>query len=153
MTTNAKQKIPWLTWTGVPEILINNLWMTRNLYHAEVYAFCILPDHMHVVLRPGEKGLSRFIQSFKSHSMKNINMLRPPVAESRDSPLQADPISFPLSWQKGFHDEKIETDDQRENVLAYVRCNAWRHGLVNNPNDWSWSSVHFSRMIDPVEIW
>ena len=56
VTTNAKQKIPWLTWTGVPEILINNLWMTRNLYHAEVYAFCILPDHMHVVLRPGEKG-------------------------------------------------------------------------------------------------
>jgi len=56
-------------------------------------------------------------------------------------------------WQKGFHDERIESSQQMENALAYVRCNAWRHGLVDDPEDWPWSSLHFPSIVDPVEIW
>ncbi|MFA7682017.1 MAG: transposase [Candidatus Peribacteraceae bacterium] len=72
VTTNTKNKLPWCTWPGVPEILIDNLVMTRNLQKAELFAFCILPDHMHLVLRPGPDGLSAFMHSFKRNSSKDI---------------------------------------------------------------------------------
>lgn len=145
VTTNAKQKIPWLTWSGIPEILMDNLWMTRNVYRAEVFAFCILPDHMHIVLRPGERGLSRFMHSFKRNAIKDVRRFC--SGRSLSSATKT------IAWQKSYYDEQIETDDQRENALAYVRCNAWRHRLVDDPKDWAWSSIHFPAIVDSVEIW
>ena len=166
VTTNAKQKIPWLTWKNVPETLIDKLHMTRNMQKAAIYAFCILPNHMHIIVRPGEKGLSAFMHSFKRNAMKDIRSFR--SGRSRSSaterrtdivqimhkpPLRNGESPIVLEWQKGFHDERIESADQLENTLAYVRCNAWRHGLVEAPQDWPWSSIHFPFIVDPVEIW
>lgn len=145
VTTNARGKIPWLTWQGVPEILMDNLWMTRNIHGAEVYAFCVLPDHMHVVMKPGERGLSRFMHSFKRNAMRDLRSFR--SGRSLSSAMET------IAWQKSFHDEKIETDSQRENVLAYVRCNAWKHGFVQDPNDWRWSSLKYPHLINAVQIW
>ncbi|MBM3227272.1 hypothetical protein FJZ27_00185 [Candidatus Peribacteria bacterium] len=89
ITTNAYGKIPWLTRPGIPEVVIDHLRMTRNVQQAKVYAFCILPDHMHIIVRPGVKGLSAFMQSFKRNSSWHIQMLhRPSVAEIHESPLR-----------------------------------------------------------------
>src|SRR4051812_20492067 len=46
VTTNVRGKVPWLTFPGAPEIIIDNLIMTKHLHQARLYAFCILPDHM-----------------------------------------------------------------------------------------------------------
>lgn len=73
VTTNAKGRVPWLMLPGVPEILIQDLLLTRNIYGARVYAFCVLSNHMHVVVNPGERGLSRFIQSFKTNAVRRIH--------------------------------------------------------------------------------
>ncbi len=75
VTTNAAKKNPWLTMDGVPNVIIDNLMMTRNVHRAQVHAFCILPDHMHIILTPGEKGLSSFIHSFKRNSSKDIRSI------------------------------------------------------------------------------
>jgi REP element-mobilizing transposase RayT len=62
----------WCTLPNAPEIIIDNVCMTRNMHGARVHAFCFLPDHMHIVVVPGEKGLSRFLQSLKSNAIKDI---------------------------------------------------------------------------------
>lgn len=158
-TTNAKDRIPWCTLPGIPEILIDNLCMTRSLHGAELFAFCILPDHMHIVVRPGPKGLSRFMQSFKSNSMLDVRRLLglSPAAGSRDSRLRYQPESLPpydeIFWQAGFHDERLRNNTQRGNALVYVKHNAFRHGLVPEPVDWPWTSLHFSERIDKPEPW
>ncbi len=72
VTTNAKGRSAWCILPGVAQIMIDNLFTTRNLCRARVYAFNILPDHVHVILWPGEGGLSRFMHSFKRNSSKDI---------------------------------------------------------------------------------
>jgi len=72
VTTNAKKHVPWCTSGQIPPIILDNLFMTRNLYDAKVYAFCILPDHMHIIVNPGDKGLSQFMHSFKRNAMRDI---------------------------------------------------------------------------------
>ena len=95
ITTNARGKIPWCTLGDIPRIILDNLIMTRNLYSAELYAFCILPDHVHVIMSPGEKGLSAFVHSWKRNTMRDVRRLFPaiefgdnhvcPAAEDRDN--------------------------------------------------------------------
>jgi REP element-mobilizing transposase RayT len=156
ITTNAKGKIPWCTAPGVPEILIDNLIMTRNMSGAKVYAFCILLNHVHIVVSPGEKGLSKFMQSFKCQSARDINLLhasKQSVIRSGDPRVSAPENEATIQWQKGFFDEIIQDSEQRSNALTYVQYNAWRHGLTDEPDGWPWSSLRFQQWIDPTEIW
>ncbi len=156
ITTNTKGKVPWLVSQNIPEILIDNLIMTKNLHKAELYAFCILPNHMHILLKPGELGLSAFMHSFKRNSSWHVrNILNPtkvvhelhPAAEVHEPPLRED-----IGWQKGFHDERIRDARQRTNALTYIQYNAWKHGMRSYPENWPWSSLHFQHLIDPTNI-
>jgi REP element-mobilizing transposase RayT len=150
VTTNTKGNVSWCTWPGIPELLIDNLIMTRNIRGARLYAFCILPDHVHIVMSLGEKGLSAFMHSFKRNAMRDVRALRNKhtlrSGRSRSSATEV------IAWQKSFHDERIRDAEQQSNALAYVQYNAWRHGLTGEPNGWPWSSLHFPYLLSPVEI-
>ena len=149
ITTNAHGKIPWCTWPGIPEILINNLVTTKKLYGVTLSAFCILPDHMHIILWPGEKGLSKFMQSFKSNSSKEITLrIVPQLGRGVPATEKGN-----IRWQNGFHDERLRNAEQRTNALRYVTLNPVKHGLVESIKDWPWTSLHFEHLLDPSEIW
>ncbi|MBU2213301.1 transposase [Patescibacteria group bacterium] len=148
ITTNTQNGVPWCTWKGIPEILMNNLGATRNLYNGKIYAFCILPSHMHILLNPGEKGVSAFMQSFKSNSSKDVRSMLPPTQQRRRVAATLNDIH----WQKGFYDEIIEDNRQRDNAYDYIVYNPIRHSLVQNINHWPWSSIHFPYMLDTMEI-
>jgi REP element-mobilizing transposase RayT len=132
VTTNAKERVPWCTHKDIPNILIDNLCMTRSLQKAELFAFCILPNHMHIIVRPGEKGLSAFMHSFKRNAMRDIRSSLPRSGRSRSSATETDAFVDCPHWQKGFHDERIRDDAQRSDALSYVTCNAFKHGLVDD---------------------
>ncbi|MBU0458575.1 transposase [Patescibacteria group bacterium] len=72
ITTNTKNGVPWLTLPEVPQILIDNLVMTKNLKKTKIFAFNILPTHMHIILSVMEKRLSEFMHSFKRNAMRDI---------------------------------------------------------------------------------
>jgi REP element-mobilizing transposase RayT len=95
ITICAKNRIPWCTRKGVPEIIIDNLVMTRNIHGATLYAFCILPDHVHVIVKPRRGGLSNFMCSFKSNASRDARRLmglhRPPVGAPPEARLAAVP--------------------------------------------------------------
>jgi len=150
ITTNAHGKIPWCIWPGVPEILIDNLVMTRNLHQAKLCAFCIMPDHVHLILYPGEKGLAKFMKSWKQNSSRDIGILYPRSSDSRVA--APDQIQF-SGWQKGYYDELINDTRQRTAAMNYVMFNPLKHHLVENMDHWPWTSYHFQELVDPLDDW
>ncbi len=72
ITTNAEEGVQWCTLPGIPEMLIDNLIATKNLHGALIHAFCILDDHMHIILTAGQKGVSNFMHSFKRNSSRDV---------------------------------------------------------------------------------
>lgn len=163
-------------------MIIDNLVMTRNIQHAELYAFCILPNHLHIVLSPGEKGLSAFTHSFKRNTMRDIRRILPTnevfpfsVAEVRNfrgseeyyiygkprnrgrngssATVEDGMIETKARWQRSFHDERIRNLAQCSAALAYVQGNAMKHGLTDDLLSWPWTSLHFPELLDPMEIW
>ncbi len=172
VTTNARGRMPWCTIPGVPEIIIDNLRMTRHLYGAKIHAFCILPDHVHMIVIPGTRGLSDFVHSFKRNSSWQIRrslsaaeVHEPPLRATNTMYMREDSRIFATEtgdaptgdieftgWQKGFHDERIRDDRQKDAAFVYVRGNAAHHGLVSDPADWQWSSLHFFEVVDALEF-
>ncbi len=148
VTTNAKRRVPWLTMPGVPEVLIWNLAFERDLFGARLYAFNILPNHMHIILNPGERGISKFMQSFKTNSMKKIRYF----LSSDEHVLVAKEIITidHIRWQHSFHLRALTGDRAITAALAYVQHNAVHHHLVDDTTNWPWSSVHYPHLVDPM---
>ncbi|MEK7137131.1 MAG: transposase [Patescibacteria group bacterium] len=180
LTITSQQRSAWCTLPGIPEILIDNLCMTRNLHKAELLSFCILPDHMHIIMQMGEKGLSAFVHSFKRNSSKDVRYAaigecdRFDAGGARSAGNRTRAAGHPhfvdnqnrsrgsvtaataqeqanaefTGWQRGFHDEWIRDEKQFIAAFQYVEENALKHELVENLEDWKWSSLHFPRLID-----
>lgn len=179
ITTNAAGRVPWCTMEGVPEMLIDNLCMSRSVHSVQLHAFCILPDHVHIIVSVGEKGVSGFMHSFKRNSSKDLHALFPAsrsaasfpphisrsaasftralhvgtagVGEPRLRDLKIDPTL--MRWQNGFYDELIRDGRQRSAALSYVHGNAVKHGLVTEILEWPWTSLHYQNRLDSMEVW
>jgi REP-associated tyrosine transposase len=89
--------------------------------HAEktgvpVYAYCFMPDHVHLVVEPSaECDLVTFVGQFKNLAQRAAWTLGVEGA----------------FWQKGFFDHFLRREEQLERVVAYVVENPVRRGLVN----------------------
>ncbi len=140
ITNKTENNVPWCTCDGIPNILIKNLFETKAIYKAGIHAFCILPNHIHLILTTSHRGLSRFMQSFKSNSAKEIRAMSSRYASR-------------FRWQSGFYDEWIRDERQLSAAIAYVQGNGMKHGLAREIEEWPWSSLHYQELMDPLDIW
>jgi len=46
-------------------------------------------------------------------------------------------------WQRRFYDFNVWTERKRIEKLRYMHRNPVKRGLVENPEDWQWSSFRF----------
>jgi REP element-mobilizing transposase RayT len=100
--------------------------LVRNaLFHFEeqryrLFAWCIMPNHVHVVARffPGN-SLSAVLHSWKSYTAKRAKDL-----------LEIDG----RFWQREYYDHLLDTEAEFERAVAYVVANPQKAGLQN----WSW---------------
>lgn len=92
----------------------------------EVWAWCLMPDHVHMIIVPaGEEGLRRALARAHRQYALHINTRR-----HRTGHL----------WHGRFESAVID-EDHLALALAYVSFNPVRARLVQAPEDWPWSSV------------
>jgi REP element-mobilizing transposase RayT len=96
------------------------------LHRVEVHAYCILPNHYHVLLHTPAGGLSATMQRASSRFTQSVNRLR-----RRDGPL----------FKGRFRSIAIEDDAHLVRVSQYIHLNPVEAGLVTSPQAWPWSSV------------
>lgn len=109
----------------------------RELQEVKVWAYCLMPNHVHLVLVPGEKtALWRLFREVHTRFTRMINR-----REGWQGHL----------WQERFHSFAM---DERHLLAAvrYVELNPMRSGLVSSPADWPWSSAagHLGHREDPI---
>ena len=91
-------------------------------------AFCIMPTHIHLILcQLKENGISLFMQNLLNSYSRYFN-----VKYERKGPL----------WQGRFKGILIETDEQLLHLTRYIHLNPTSDGLVDYPEDWSYSSYN-----------
>ena len=102
-----------------------------------VWAYCLMPNHVHFVVVPAtEDGLARLFSEAHRRYTRHIN-----CREGWQGHL----------WQERFHSFVM---DQRHLLAAvrYVELNPVRAGLCDHPQDWPWSSAgaHLSNRDDAL---
>jgi putative transposase len=149
LTYSCYQRLPLLTRDRTRHWIIEALENVRQCMDVALWAFVIMPEHVHVVLHPRRD----------QYEMKHIlaALKRPVAVKARNFLLSINnldwlnrlTVSYPSRrvfrfWQPGGgHDHNIFRTRTVSSVIDYVHANPVRRGLVNHPEDWVWSSARF----------
>jgi putative transposase len=112
------------------QYLIEEMQRLQNECFREVYAFCIMPDHLHLVVGPGPAGLSAAVKRFKG---------RVTVWWRKHGD------GMPL-WQGGFFDHLIRSFKDFHHKCQYVLENPVRGELVEKAEKYPWSGSLAKRL-------
>jgi REP element-mobilizing transposase RayT len=97
-----------------------------------IIAWCIMPNHVHVVVEILEKYLlEEILHSWKSYSAHEANKLLGRCG------------SF---WFREYHDRDIRNTNHLEDAIAYVENNPVKAGLTRTKEEWQWSSARGKRI-------
>jgi putative transposase len=106
---------------------LDNLIEWKTHYNVDVYAYCLMTNHVHLILVPNNQGdsISRLMRRLSARQGRRVNRL-----EERIGTL----------WSGRFKSSVIDTDNYLLACLRYVELNPVRAGIVNWPEDYRWSS-------------
>lgn len=101
-----------------------------KMYH--LYAYTIMPNHVHLVLKPrtlnGEQiTVSEIMQRIKGSSARQANIIL-----SRTGPL----------WSREYYDHWPRSGKELIRIMEYVRQNPVAAKLVTDPVAWPWTWVN-----------
>ncbi len=120
-----------------------NLGRTRQQY--DLWAYVIMPEHVHVVLQPqpGVRIASILTTLKQSVSKRALLWLRQEAPEflPRLEDRQPNGQRFYRFWQRGGgYDRNLRTVSDVHEKVEYVHANPVRRGLSATPESWPWSS-------------
>ncbi|MGH9360087.1 MAG: REP-associated tyrosine transposase [Terriglobia bacterium] len=106
----------------------------------DVYAYCFMPDHLHIELiaLSESSDLAAFMRNFKGRS----------AAEARR-------LAVRNLWQKGYYDHVLREGENEKAVAWYIFNNPVRKGLVQGPLEWPFAGswvLDWKRAVAPPEI-
>ncbi|SEL72816.1 REP element-mobilizing transposase RayT [Aquimarina amphilecti] len=132
-------------------ILAQSIDYCRKEKSMEVYAYCFIPSHIHLVFRSGNDDPSGLIRDFKKYTAKKvIQAIENNPQESRKEWLlwmfeKAGKNNVTVTnrqfWQQ--HNKPIElwTDKVIQQKIDYIHTNPVGSGFVSDPVDWKYSSA------------
>ena len=107
----------------------------RHSFYA--FGYVLMPNHVHLLIsEPQHHLLANTMRALKTQTSKKLKQKR---------------IQF---WQRRYYDRNIITQREFVEKLRYIHCNPVAEGLVENPEDWPWSSYRhwLTGEAGPVEI-
>jgi len=88
--------------------------------YCQLYAYCLLPNHYHLVLRINKENGSQFSRQFGSFIVSYTNKVN--LQEKRIGSL----------FMKPFRRIKVDTDDYLKRLIFYINHNAAKHEIVKD---------------------
>ena len=137
------------------KLLTNDLIIERFLRHLEsgrlkhgfkLYAYVIMPSHVHLVLLPtDDMRIGSVIGEIKSLSAREMLPLLGKLGIYDIELLRArrDNVLRFAFWQRRCYDHNCRTMDIVLEKIRYCHNNPVRAGLVDDPSEWKWSSCSF----------
>lgn len=127
---NNNQNRKWLMNPDIQQIIKQNF-MHWNKIRYNLITYCIMPNHLHLVIRPLIKSseiyesLAKIMFSIKSYAANECNKILDRKGQF---------------WQHESYDHYIRNNDELNFYVNYILQNPVKAGLVNKPEHWksSW---------------
>ena len=117
----------------------------KSILHAKKYhpfhlqAYCILPDHIHMLIRLPEDhdNISLQISEIKKRFSKLYSKNFGPSQAKIDGLV---PLGRSGLWQQRFWEHTISNEEDLHRHIDYIHYNPVKHGLVHKVKNWPSSS-------------
>ena len=116
-----------------------------------VNAWCIMPSHIHLIIRSDTSDLSEIMRDMKKFTSKKlIQKLKITTKESRRNWLlrmfkksgkSTGQNKYYQVWQQGNHPIELDTNEKVNQRLQYLHMNPVKAGFVEKQEDWKFSSA------------
>jgi putative transposase len=139
-------------------------WLVEAVRHArrrwnfQVWAYVIMPEHVHLLLYPLESkyDVGDWEKSIKqSVSRRAIGFLRANSPEWLEKLKVVRPggrIEYRFWLQGSGYDRNVDNAKTAWSCVEYFHLNPVRRGLVTRAVDWPWSSARWYERLDDVKL-
>jgi putative transposase len=125
ITFSCYHRLPFLSNPDSKFLIEQQLEKTRARHQARIYAYVIMPEHVHLHMNePPAILVSLFLKSFKQGTSRQ---------------LKGDRKQF---WQIRYYDRNLSGEQERSDVIRYIHRNPVKRGLVTAPELYRWSSFN-----------
>jgi putative transposase len=106
---------------------VSELHRLRHNFGVSMYAYCVMPDHIHVLMRleRGDRTLGTIIASFKS----------------RLTLIWRDRGNIGPLWQHRFYDHILRPEDDPGAIVDYIIHNPVRRNIVSQFEDYPYTGM------------
>lgn len=105
--------------------LVSIVWEQVDRSDVELFAYVIMPNHLHLVLRQGKAPLHRFVQPILRRAALLVQR-----SHRREGHV----------FERRYRDRPCGDPDYIRNAIIYTHLNPVRAGLCSEPGEYSWSS-------------
>jgi putative transposase len=111
-----------------------------------IYAYCLMDNHVHLVINEGEDQISRIMKGLQVSYAYYFNKKYARIGHL---------------FQDRFKSEVVEDDQYLLTVVRYVHHNPVKAGMVNHPSEYRWSSyniylghtfAHIKNLVDMAPV-
>ena len=120
---NNREQVFWET--ADYQRFLKNLELYQEKFGYRLYAYCLLANHFHLLLRPGKISLSKIMQVLMTAYSMYANKKHHRVGHV---------------FQGRFKSIIVEKDTYLLEVLRYIHLNPIRAGIVDRDEEYPWSS-------------
>ena len=109
--------------------ITSDTWLMKDAFGVKVYAYCLMTNHVHLLLAPGEAiaGLGQLMKALAARATRYRNRL-----EGRSGTL----------WESRYKSSVVQTDTYLLACSRYIELNPVRARMVADPSDDRWSSYN-----------
>ncbi|MBX3450898.1 MAG: transposase [Planctomycetaceae bacterium] len=148
LTFSCYRRYPFLSRDRTRLWFLEALNNARRKYPVDIWAWVIMPEHVHLLVYPREPG--RIIGPFQGFvkeqvARQAINWMKghSPSWLSRITVVEGKTIRRRFWQPGGGYDRNVVDDKVLLAVIEYLHQNPVRRGLVERSHDWEWSSARW----------
>ena len=109
-------------------IMLITLQDAKNKYRFRLANFCIMPTHIHLLIKPEETNLSKIMQWIKTQSAKQWNRIHG---------------STDHMWGERYYARAIQDEQEYESIFNYIDQNPVVAGLAVTPAGWKAGGAYY----------
>lgn len=161
LTISCYRRLPFFDRDDMKRIVVDGLALLQDKFGVCLVGYVVMPEHVHILIHPHARGcdtpvaVSRQLNEFKQYvGYHGKRCLR--ETWRRDGRLWCDRLdrwarggfSKQAIWNTRGYDFNIDRRDTLIEKLDYCHKNPITRGLVENAEDWRWSSYRFYELDD-----
>jgi len=124
---------------------VENIVRYKNEFDGiQIYAWCLIPNHFHMLLKSNKSGLE--ISDFMRKLQQSYAMYFKIKYKSLNPDLKL--LKLPQLFEWRFKAKFIDNEEYLRKVATYIAFNPIKHGIVEKIENWDWvqspDSLNFS---------